>query len=121
MLHNRREVVFAVFDEDEPASDPFGDNNIEDIINMLALDRSAFRKDEPLTAVSIRYRNRDDVIKRFPVFIDAGWYDKFHPPGKNDKYGRTKPLDESFKGMPEIVHKNLKLSDIIEEIRFLAG
>jgi hypothetical protein len=118
-LHSRREVVFATFDEDEPASDPFLNNNIEDIINMLALDTSVFKKNEPLTAVSIRYRNRDDVKKRFPVFTDAGWYGKFYPSERDDKYGRTKPLDKAVKGMPEIVHENLKLADVIEDIRFL--
>ena len=69
--------------------------------------------------MSIRYKNRNDISKRYPVFPDAGWYDKFYPAEPDDKYGRTKSLAPSFKGMPEIVHENLKLADVIEEIEFL--
>jgi len=59
------------------------------------------------------------VFIRFPVFTDAGWYDKFQPTDKQDNYGRTKSLDPSLKSMPEVVHINLKLADVIEHIRFL--
>ena len=106
-------------DEYIKEADPFKNNTLKDIVNMLALDTRLYNASNPLTVVSIQYRNRNDVIKRFPVFTDAGWYDKFYPSHKTDKYGRTKPLDESSRGMPEIVHVNLKLADIIEDIRFL--
>jgi hypothetical protein len=82
-------------------------------------DTNLYKEEQLTTAVSIRYRNRDDIIKRFPVFTDAGWYDKFHPSGKEDRYGRTKSLDPKLKSMPEVVHKNLKLVDVIENIQFL--
>lgn len=118
-LHNRREVVFAAFDEDKPASDPFLNNNIEEIINRLALEKNVFKENECLTAVSIRYKNEDNILKRFPAFTDAGWYDKFYPSENHDNYGRTKPQDESFGSVPEIVHENLRLADVIDEIRFL--
>jgi hypothetical protein len=116
---NIRKVVFATFDEYDMDVDPFINYSIKDIVNMLALNLSSFNENQPLTAVSIRYKNRGDVIKRFPVFPDAGWYDKFYPSDKDDKYGRTKSLDKSLKNMPEIVHENLKLADVIEDIRFL--
>lgn len=119
-LNNRREVVFATFDENDMESDPFINDALKDIVNILALwDTNLYKEEQLTTAVSIRYRNRDDIIKRFPVFTDAGWYDKFHPSDKEDRYGRTKSLDPSLKSMPEVVHKNLKLSDVIENIRFL--
>jgi hypothetical protein len=41
------------------------------------------------------------------------------PSDENDKYGRIKPLDKSLPGMPEVVHENLKLAEVIEEIHFL--
>jgi hypothetical protein len=114
-----RKVVFATFDEDEMEADPFINCGIKDIVNMLALDTSSFIEDQPLTAVSIRYKNKDDILKRYPILTDAGWHDKFYPPDKNDAYGRTKPQDKSLKGMPEIVHENLKLARMLEDIRFL--
>jgi hypothetical protein len=116
---NIRRVVFATFDENDMEADPFERHTIKGIIGMLALNQRLLRKDKPLTAVSIRYKNKDDILKRFPVFTDAGWYDKFYPSEKQDKYGRTKPLDKSLKSMPEVVHENLKMADVIEEIRFL--
>jgi hypothetical protein len=119
-LHNRREVVFATFDENDMESDPFIDDVLKDIINMLALwDTRLYKEEQPITAVNIRYRNKDDITKRFPVFTDAGWCDKFQPSDTQDNYGRTKSLDPSLKSMPEVVHKNLKLADVIEHIRFL--
>lgn len=115
------DVVFATFSEKELEADPFSDCILKDIVNILALDISAFKKDQPLTAISIRYRNKDEVKKRYPVFPDAGWHNNFHPPEKYDKYGRTRPLDKSHKGMPEVVHENLRLAEVIEHIRFLEG
>lgn len=116
---NIRKVVFATFDENNMEADPFVNHTLKAIIGMLALNKRLLRRDIPLTAVSIRYKNKDDILKRFPVFTDAGWYDKFYPSEKHDKYGRTKPLDKSLKSMPEVVHENLKIADVIEEIRFL--
>ena len=117
---NIKKVVFATFNEDYPEVDPFKGYRLLDIMNMLALDkRSAFKEGLPLTAVSIRYRNLNDVVKRFPVFPDAGWYDKFYPSPGNDRYGKTKSLDSELKSMPEIVHENVKLADVIEDIEFL--
>jgi hypothetical protein len=117
-LGNKR-LIFATFDENTPEADPFEKYTLSDIINMLALDRSAYKDNQVLRAAKIRYGNQDNVFKRFPVFTDAGWYDKFHPSEKHDKYGRTKPLDKSAKSMPEVVHENLKMSDVIVDIRFL--
>ncbi len=117
-----KKVVFATFDEGDSEADPFKEAKLNDVINMLALaldKKSSFKENRPLTAVSIRYKNRDDVLKRFPIFPDAGWNDKFYPSGKDDKYGRTKSLDPLLKNMPEIVHENLKLVEVIEDIRFL--
>lgn len=115
-IHN---VVFATFDENDMEAYPFENYTIDEIICMLALNKSLLPEDQKLTAVCIRYENKDGILKKFPVFIDAGWCDKFYPPDKLDKYGRTKPLDESVKSMPEVVHENLKMKDVIEEIRFL--
>ena len=92
---------------------------IKDIVNMLALGSGSFVEDQPLTAVSIRYKNKDDILKRYPILTDAGWHDKFYPSDKNDAYGRTRPQDKSLKGMPEIVHENLKLARVLDDIRFL--
>jgi hypothetical protein len=117
-LHVKK-VVFATFDEYDLNVEPLLNTGIKEIINLLALNCSSFDEDEPLTAVSIRYSNKDDVPKRYPVFPDAGWYTRFYPSDENDKYGRTKPLKDTLKGMPEIVHENLKLADVIEGIRFL--
>jgi hypothetical protein len=114
-----RKVVFATFDENAPGVDPFKKYKLDDIVNMLALDISRYKENKPLGAVKIRYRNKEDVIKRFPVFTDAGWNDRFFPAKKNDKYGRTKPFDGTFKGMPEIVHENLRLAKVIVDIDFL--
>lgn len=116
---NIRKVVFATFDENDMDADPFIKLGLRDIVRLLALDASSFRNDQPLTAVCIRYENRDDVEKRFPVFPDAGWCDRFFPSAWDDNYGRTKCPNPKLKGMPEIVHENLKLSDVIEDIRFL--
>jgi len=112
-------VVFATFNEIDWEIDPLIDNSLPDIVNMLALHIDAYQNTRPLTAVSIRYRNKDDIIKRFPVFVDAGWHDKFYPADEGDKYGRTRSLDPSLKSMPEVIHENLKLADVIEDIRFL--
>lgn len=112
-------VVFATFDENNPENDPFISRSVEDIIKMLGKDRIGFNKGEPLTAVKIRYRNEDNVEKKFPTFLDAGWYDKFYPAEKDDKYGRTRSLDPSLDNLPEIVHKNLKISEVTEDIQFL--
>jgi hypothetical protein len=112
-------VVFATFDENNPENDPFISRSVEDIIKMLGKDRIGFNKGEPLTAVKIRYRNVDNVEKKFPTFLDAGWYDKFYPAEKDDKYGRTRSLDPSLDNMSEIVHKNLKISEVTEDIQFL--
>ena len=112
-------VVLATFDEDNLELDPFVDKKVNDIISMLALDRSVFKKGEPLTALKVRYENVENIEKRYPIFLDAGWYDKFYPADKDDKYGRTKSLDSSLKNMPEIAHDNLKISDVGVNIELL--
>lgn len=114
-----QEVVFATFFEDNMEADLFVNRSIRDIIDMMALDSTVFLQEESLTAVCIRYRNRHDITKRFPVFIDAGWHDKFHPCKKEDKYGWTKPLRAGLNPRPEIVHENSKLADVIVGIQFL--
>jgi hypothetical protein len=114
-----RDVVFTTFDERDMEMDPFTDRTLKDILNILALDVSPYSKDKPLTAIYIRYMSKDEVKKRYPVFPDAGWLNKFYPPDENDKYGRTKPLDKSHKGMPEIVHENLRLAEVIKYIGFI--
>ncbi|MCP4157292.1 MAG: hypothetical protein GY757_56805 [bacterium] len=115
-----RDVVFATFDEKNPEADPFRNYCLKDIVNMLALDdRSKFKEKHPMTAVCLRYINRDDMINRYPAFPDAGWNDKFYPSEEDDKFGRTRSLDPSLINMPEIVHENLDMADVIEEIRFI--
>jgi hypothetical protein len=113
------DVVFATFAENDMEVDLFANDDIKDVVSMLALNICNLNKDRPITAVNIKYRNKYDIVKRFPVFTDAGWYDKFYPSDKKDKYGRTKSLDPSLKNLPEVVHENLRLVDVIEEIRFL--
>jgi hypothetical protein len=112
-------VVFATFDENNLENDPLIDYNVNEIINMLALDKNSFNKEGSLSAIKIKYRNPDGIEKKFPIFLDAGWYDKFFPSDRNDKYGRTRSLDPSLKNMPEIVHQNLKISEVMEDIEFL--
>jgi hypothetical protein len=112
-------VVFATFDEDNLENDPFIGYKVRDIINMLGKDRSSFNKGEPLGVVKIRYKNIDNIEKKFPTFLDAGWHDKFYPSEKDDKYGKTRSLDPSLKNIPEIVHKNLKISEVTEDIQFI--
>jgi hypothetical protein len=112
-------VVFATFDEQDMVNDPFSNHKVKDIISMIGKDRSSFNEGEPLSLVKIRYKNKPNIEKKFPIFLDAGWYDKFYPAKKNDKYGRTKSLDPSLKNMPEIVHQNLTISEVTEDIRFL--
>jgi len=114
-----KKVVFAAFGENVTDVDPFKKCSLDDIVNMLALDISWYKEKKPLRAVKIRYTNEKAVIKRFPVFTDAGWNDRFHPAKKDDNYGKTKPTDDTFKGMPEIVHENLKLGKVIVDIDFL--
>ena len=111
--------IIATFDENVTDVDPFKKCSLDDIVNMLALDISWYKEKKPLRAVKIRYTNEKTVIKRFLVFTDAGWNDRFYPAKKNDKYGRTKPLNRTFNGMPEIVHENLKLGKVIVDIDFL--
>ena len=113
------DVVFATFDEDNLENDPFDGYKVRDIINILGKDRSSFNKGESSGVVKIRYNNIDNIEKKFPTFIDAGWFDKFYPAEKDDKYGRTRSLDPALKNMPEIVHKNLKISEVIEDIQFI--
>jgi hypothetical protein len=112
-------VVFATFAEYNMEANPFENCSLQDSIDRLAMDSTAFWGKRFLTAVCIRYHNRHDIIKRFPVFTDAGWHDKFYPCQEDDRYGKTKPLKAGLKSMPEIVHKNLKLADVIVEIQFL--
>ena len=117
---SRGKVAFASFDEHHKNKDPFLNRKVIEIINMLALDKHVFDKGEPYTAVKIRYRNNEDIEKRYPTFIDAGWRDTFWPVNKDDKYGRTKSLDPSLPGMPELVHENIKLSHVeIEDFALL--
>lgn len=117
---SRGKAVFATFDEQSKSRDPFLNRNVIEIINMLALDKHGFEKGEPYTAVKIRYKNSEDIKKRYPTFIDAGWRDTFWPADKYDKYGRTRSLDPSLSGMPELVHENIKLSHVeIEEFVLL--
>jgi hypothetical protein len=116
---SKRKVVFATFDQGNKEGNPFLNAKVIDIINMLALDKNTFEEDEPFTAIKIRYKNSGDYDNRYPTFIDSGWYDKFYPAGKNDNYGRTRSLDPSLPDMPEIVHINLKMTGIIEDVRFL--
>ena len=116
---SRENVVFATFDVSCRNKDPFKKYKISDIINMLALNKDVFENGESYSAVKIKYENKSYIVKRYPTFIDAGWYDKFFPAETNDQYGRTKSLDPSLPGMPEIVHKNMKMSDVIEDIEFL--
>jgi len=113
------DVVFATFDEDNLENDPFINCKASDIINMLALNRNRCSQGEPLTAAKIIYRNKNDMEKKFPIFFDAGWYDKFYPAEKNDRYGRIRSLDPDLKNMPEIVHQNVKISEVTEDIEFL--
>jgi len=112
-------VVFAAFDEQDMENDPFSNHKAKDIISMIGKVRSSFNKGEPLSLVKIRYKNKPGIEKKFPIFLDAGWYDKFYPAKKNDKYGRTKSLDPSLKNVAEIVHQNLTIFEVAEDIRFL--
>jgi hypothetical protein len=114
-----KNVVFATFDEDNLGNDPLVNYKVIDIINMLAFSIDNFREGEPLTAIKLKYRNKKNIEKKFPIFFDAGWYDRFYPSDKNDKYGRTRSLDKKLKNMPEIVHENLKISEVTEDIEFL--
>jgi hypothetical protein len=65
------------------------------------------------------YRNSIDFEKKYPTFIDAGWWDRFYPAGKDDDYGRTQSLDDSLPGMPEVVHKNMRVADTLEDIEIM--
>lgn len=113
-------VVFATFDEEHNNRYPFSGRKIIEIINMLALDKEVYVDAEPYSAVKLRYRNSKKFDKRYPTFIDAGWRDTFYPADKKDKYGRTRSLDPSLPNMPEVVHENMKLSDVtVEEFEFL--
>jgi hypothetical protein len=115
----RNNVVFSTFDEDNPDNDPFVNHKVKDIINRIGKDRSSFKISEPLSVIKIRYRNKDNIEKKFPIFPDAGWYDKFYPSKKEDKYGRTKSLDPQLKNLPEIVHENLTFAEVTEEVELL--
>lgn len=112
-------VVFATFDEEVPNRFPFTGYKVRQIVNMLALDTNILKNEQPLNAVILRYKNRNSILKRFPVFPDVGWYDGFYPADVNDLYGRTRSLEPSLKDMPEVVHENLELADVIEDISFL--
>jgi hypothetical protein len=115
----KKNVVFATFEEKRKDGNPFLKNSVEEIIHRLALNRNVFRENESLSAVKIRYKNKENVEKRYPTFNDAGWNDKFYPAEIDDNYGRTKSLNPGLEGMPEIVHKNLKLADVAQDIELL--
>ncbi len=115
----KKNVVFATFEEKRKDGNPFLKNSVEEIIHRLALNRNVFRENESPSAVKIRYKNKENVEKRYPTFNDAGWNDKFYPAEIDDNYGRTKSLNPDLEGMPEIVHKNLKLADITQDIELL--
>jgi hypothetical protein len=117
--HLDKNTFDEIFDEDEPGNDPFANHKVIDIINMLALPSKEFAEGEPKSAIKLKYRNMKNIQKKFPVFFDPGWYDKFFPSDKNDKYGRSKSLDKSLRNMPEVVHENLKISEVTENIEFL--
>jgi hypothetical protein len=115
----KKNVVFATFEEKRKDGNPFLKNSVEEIIHRLALNRNVFKENESLSAVKIRYKNKENVEKRYPTFNDAGWNDKFYPAEIDDHYGRTKSLNPRLEGMPEMVHKNLKLADVVQDIEFL--
>lgn len=112
-------VVFATFDEDTPGNDPFVNHKAIDIINRLALSTKNFEEGESKSVIKLKYKNLKSIGKKFPIFFDAGWYEKFFPSDQDDKYGRTRSLDNSLKNMPEIVHENVKISEMAEDIEFL--
>ena len=116
---SKRNVVFATFNEKHTNRDPFLDHKVIDIIHRLALNKDAFEKGENPTAIKILYRNSNDFEKKYPVFVDAGWWDRFYPARENDDYGRTHSLDDSLPGMPEVVHENMRIADILEHVEFL--
>ncbi len=117
---SRGKVAFATFDEKDKDKDPFLQHNVKEIIDMLALDTDAFDDDEPYTAVKLRYKNDEGFEKKYPVFVDAGWRDTFFPAGKDDNYGRTRKRSDESPCMPEVVHKNKKLSEVtVESFGFL--
>ena len=116
---SKKKVVFATFGEGRRKRNPFLNCKVIEIVNMLALNKDVYEEGEPYTAVKIKYKNKKKLVKRYPTFIDAGWYDKFFPSGKEDNYGRTRSLDPSLPDMPEIVHENIKMRDVIVDIEFL--
>ncbi len=115
----KKNVVFATFEEKRKDGNPFLKNSVEEIIHRLALNKNVFRENESPSAVKIRYKNKENVEKRYPTFNDAGWNDKFYPAEIDDNYGRTKSLNPRLEGMPELVHKNLKLADVVQDIVLL--
>ncbi len=116
---SKNKVVFATFDERKKDENLFSNHKVIDIINMLALDRDTFEEGEIYSAVKIRYRNSEGFENRYPTFIDAGWWDRFYPSAKDDKFGRTKSLDPALPNMPEVVHENVNISEVLEDIDFL--
>jgi hypothetical protein len=116
---SKNKVVFATFDERKENEDLFSNHKVIDIINMLALDRDTFEEGEIYSAVKVRYRNSERFENRYPTFIDAGWWDRFYPSAKDDDFGRTKSLDPALPDMPEVVHENVKISQVLEDIDFL--
>lgn len=116
---SKNKVVFATFDDRKKDEDLFSNHKLIDIINMLALDRDTFEEGEIYSAVKVRYRNSERFENRYPNFIDAGWWDRFHPSEKDDDFGRTKSLDPALPDMPEVVHENVKISEVLEDIDFL--
>lgn len=81
--------------------------------------KDAFLTVSPRFVLKGNIINRESFTKRFPTFIDAGWWDKFYPARENDRYGRTKCLDGSSQGMPEIVHPNLRIPEVLETVEVL--
>ncbi|NIM16971.1 MAG: hypothetical protein GTO45_33805 [Candidatus Aminicenantes bacterium] len=116
---SKKMVVFSTFDERDRNGNPFLNHSVIDIINMLAMNKDIFEADEIYSAVKIRYQNSENFDKKYPTFIDAGWWDKFYPSKKDDDYGRTQSLDPLLPNMPEIVHENMIIADVMEEIEFL--
>ncbi len=114
-------MVFATFDDTNMEKDPFENSKADEIISRAALDMNSFDEGEPITVVKIRYRNLAHIDKKFPSFADAGWRKTFFPANKNDKYGRTRSLNSKWDGVAEVVHKDVKMSEVIEDGAFIGS
>jgi len=116
-----RFLLWSTFSPDSIAGRPFDgfSGSADEIRGLLGLDRND--RDEPV--LLFEYRLPAGEMARFPTVAEAysgdSWNYFFRPAPPTAAYGLTMPWPEYEKRTPrpEIVHRVLKVSDLVEPLR----